>query len=102
MKIQLIFIILALSMTSIIADNPLSISLIEGKNNFTISEYFPSIYASELMEKYPQVQSVSVVEYGSTFGYINALGGIGTNILIESNKDYEIYTNQSIIIYLKN
>lgn len=96
------FLLVMLSMTTIIAENPLSISLIEGRNNFTVQDYFPSVYASELIVKYPQIQSISISEYGNTFGYINTLGGIGTNILIESNKDYEIYVNESIIIYLKD
>ena len=94
--------ILILSMTSIIAENPLSINLIEGKNNFTINEYFPSIYASQLIEEHHQIQSISISEYSSTFGYVNILGGVGTNILIESNREYEVYVSENITIELIN
>lgn len=96
----LIFLIFTLSITTIIAENPLSTSLVEGKNILEINEYFPPIYASELVKKYPQIESVSISEYFGTFGYINIMGGIGTNILIESSKNYEIYVNESMTIYL--
>ena len=102
MRIKIFLLIFILSVTTIIADNPVNISMIAGRNNFTVQEHFPSIYVSEIMREYPEIQSVSISEYGTTFGYINTLGGIGTNFLIEPDKYYEIYVNQSITIYLKN
>ena len=101
MKKQTLLLILILSLTTIIAENPLELEAPQGKFNFTILEYFPSIYASELIQTNPEIQSISIKEYGQTFGYLNTLGGIGTNFLIEPNKNYEIYTNQSITINLK-
>jgi hypothetical protein len=90
-----------LSATSIIAENPLQIEVPKGEYNLTVIEYFPSIYVSELINNNPEIQSVSISEYGQTFGYLNTLGGIGTNFLIEPNRKYEIHTNQTITISLK-
>lgn len=102
MKKQILLLITLLCLTTIIAENPLSLEVPKGESNFTILEYFPAIYVSELIRENPQIQSVSIKEYGQTFGYLNTLGGVGTNFLIEPNKNYEIYTNQSIQINLKN
>lgn len=102
MKTKLIAIMIILSMTTIIADNPIDLTLSQGKNSFLIEEYFESRYASELMLEYPEIQSISISEYGNSFGYINVMGGIGSNILIESNREYEIYTEKNITINLKN
>jgi len=102
MKAKLFTILLILSTATIIAENPLSVSLNSGRNNLTVQEGFPMISASQLIEEYPQIQSITTYQYGQTFGYINTLGGIGTNFQIESDKDYEIYTNSSITIYLRN
>ena len=101
MKRQLMLLMFIFSLTTIIAENPLSLEIQEGKFNLTINEYFPSIYVSQLIENNPEIQSISIQEYGRTFGYINTLGGIGTNFLIEPNRNYEIYTNQTITIHLK-
>jgi hypothetical protein len=101
MKTKLFAILLVLSMATIIAENPLSVSLNLGRNNFTIQEDFPIIYASQLIEEHPQIQSITTYQYGQTFGYVNVLGGIGTNFQIEPTKDYEIHTNSSITIYLR-
>ncbi len=101
MKKQTLFLVLILSLVTIIAENPLEVQIPEGENNLTISEHFPSIYASELIKENPEIKSISIQEYGQTFGYLNTLGGIGTNFLIEPNKNYEIYTNQTITIKLK-
>jgi len=100
--IKLFAILLILSTATIIAENPLSVSLNPGKSNLTIQEDFPAIYASQLIEEYPEVESITTYQYGQTFGYINTLGGIGTNFQIEPDKDYEIYTNSSITIYLRS
>lgn len=102
MKKQILLLIFIFSLTTIIAENPLSLEIQSGKSNFTITEHFPSIYASQLIEKNPEIESISIKEYGRTFGYINTLGGIGTNFLIEPNRNYEIYTNQTITIQLKD
>ena len=102
MKTKLIAIMIILSMTTIIADNPVDLTLSQGKNSFLIEEHFESRYASELMLEYPEIQSISISEYGNSFGYINIMGGIGSNILIESNREYEIYTEKNITINLKN
>lgn len=101
MKKQILLLMLILSLTMIIAENPLNLNISAGKNNLTIMEDFPSIYASELIHSNPEIQSITIQEYGQTFGYLNTLGGIGTNFLIEPNRNYEIYTNQSITIRLK-
>jgi len=101
MKKQTLFLVLVLSLTTIIAENPLEVQIPEGEYNLTISEYFPSIYASELIKENPEIKSIPIQEYGQTFGYLNILGGIGTNFLIEPNRNYEIYTNQTALIKLK-
>ncbi len=101
-KKQALFLIIILSLTVIVAENPLELKIPQGESNFTVLEYFPSMYASELIAANPEIQSISVEEYGQTFGYLNTLGGIGTNFLIEPNKNYEIHSNQSATIKLKN
>jgi hypothetical protein len=101
MKKQTLLIVLILSLTTIIAENPLELEISQGISNFTILEYFSPIYASELIQSNPEIQSISINDYGQTFGYLNTLGGIGTNFLIEPNRNYEIYTNQSTKIKLK-
>lgn len=93
--------IILLSLTTIIAENPLSVDLVAGQNNLTVEEYFQPIYASELMEKHPTITAISTVEYGKSFGYISWMGGIGTNLIIESGKTYEIHTEENITIILK-
>ena len=98
---KLFAILLILSATTIIAENPLSVSLNPGRNNLTIQENFPIIYANQLVEEHPQIQSITTYQYGQTFGYINVLGGVGTNFQIEPNKDYDIHTYSSITIYLR-
>ena len=90
-----------LSLTTIIAENSIIVEIPEGKSNFTIEEYFPSIYASQLLEDYPSIQSISTDEYGQTFGYIKLFGGVGTNLLIEPTKTYEIFTSENITVTLK-
>lgn len=101
MKKQILPLLLILCLATTIAENPLELEVPSGKSNFTIEEYFPAVYASELIISTPEIQSITIQEYGQTFGYLNTLGGIGTNFLIEPNRNYEIYTNQSIIIKLK-
>ena len=102
MKRQTLLIITLLCLTTTIAENPLELEIPKGKSNFTVSEYFPSIYPSEIIHENPQIKSISINSHGRTFGYLNALGGIGTNFLIEPNKEYEIYSNESITIKLKD
>jgi len=102
MKKQILLLITILTLTTIIAENPLELEIPKGESNFTITEYFPSTYASELIKNNPEIQSITISEYGQTFGYLNTLGGIGTNFLIEPSKNYEIHTNQTITIQLKN
>jgi len=101
MKKQILLLITLFCLTTIIAENPLEIKIQNGESNFTVQEYFPSFYANQLIKQNPQIQSISITEYGQTFGYLNTLGGIGTNFLIEPNKNYEIHTNESITIQLK-
>lgn len=102
MKKILFLLMIVISLTTTLAENPLNIKINEGRNNFTIEEYFPPVYASQLIADYPGIQSVSVKEYGQSLGYINLFGGIGTNFLIESGKNYEIYTSKNITLSLKN
>lgn len=102
MKKQILLLALILSTATTIAENPLSLEIPVGESNFTISEYFSPIYVSQLIEENPKIQSVTVKKFGQEFGYLNTLGGIGTNFLIEPEKSYEIYTNETITIILKN
>jgi len=101
MKLILFTIISLIFLTTVIAENPVTLELVEGKNNFTIEEYFPPIQIKSLMLNNPEISSASVIEYGKTFGYVNAFEGIGTNFLIESGREYEIYVNKSVTINLK-
>jgi len=101
MKLQIILLLTILCLVTTIAENPLELEVPAGESNFTIEEYFPPIYASQLIKTNPEIQSISTNKYGQTFGYLNALGGIGTNFLIESNNNYEIHTNSSTTIKLK-
>ena len=90
------------SLTVIIAENPLSVIVTVDNQTFFVEEYFPSIPVKDLVAKYPQIQLVSVYEYGQTFGYVNAFGGIGTNFLVESNKQYEIFVSENVSLVLKD
>lgn len=101
MKAKIILFVLILFMTTIIADNPIYLEIKEGKNNITTSGEFISRYAKDLIEEYPEIESISIENYGFTYGYVNVLGGIGTNILIEPEKTYEIYSKENITIILK-
>lgn len=102
MKSEIILLIIVLSMTTIIAENPLSVKLQEGKNTITINETFDTIHASELISMYPQIESISINEYGKSFGYVNTMGGLGTNIMIEPQKEYEIYSKGNITLEIRN
>lgn len=102
MKSKIIFLMFILTMATIIAQNPISFELQEGKNNITINETFDYMYASDLIMAYPQIESISVNEYGRTFGYVNTFGGIGQNIIIEPEREYEIYSRENITIEIKN
>lgn len=101
MKFLIFFLTITLSLTTIIADNPLSITLEEGKNNFTINESFPSISIKELAIKHPEIKQASLTEYGTTYGFVNSMGGIGTPFIVETGRTYEIFVNETVIIYLK-
>ena len=98
-------IILALVLMTVIAtafQNPIEINIQEGKNNFTATEYLAPITAAELIQEYPQIKSISTNIYGNTYGFVNIMGGIGSNIIIESGKTYEIYSEENITITLNN
>jgi len=101
MKKAIILLAVFLSLTTIIAEEPLEINLIKGKNNLTIYENFYSIYASQLIERYPEIESITLFEYGNNFGYVNVFGGVGTNFFFEPTKKYEITTNKNITLYLR-
>ena len=98
MKTQIIALALILSMTVIIADNPTYLQIEEGVNKITINESFNSVYASELINKYPQIESISMNKYGMSYGYIKIMGGLGTNIIIEQGQEYEIYSTENLTI----
>ena len=100
MKKIIICLMMILSLTIIVAENPVELTLTEGKNVMVINDYFQSMYASELMSLHPQIESISIEKYGNTYGYINTLGGVGTNMLIESSNEYEIYSKENITIRL--
>lgn len=98
MKSKIVILILILSMTTIIADNPVFAEIKEGKNIVITNDSFSSYYASQIMEKYPQIESISMRKYGMSFGYVNTMGGLGTNIIIEPNQEYEIYSTENLTI----
>jgi len=98
---KIIIVILIISMTTTIADMPLEVSLNVGKNILNTTEYFPPIYASEFLKEHAEIQSISFNEYGNSYGYVRAFGGIGTNILIESGRIYEIQATEPINISLR-
>ena len=101
MKKGLFAFLIILSLATIIADNPVTLELKSGKNNFTIEEHFPAIQVSNLISKYPQIRSASLTEYGTIYGYANVANGIGTNFIIEPGRTYEIYLSEDINISLK-
>jgi hypothetical protein len=102
MKKTFTILALILSITAIVADGEIVVYLREGRNNITITEEFESTYASDLVKRYPQIESISVSEYGNTYGYINTMGGIGLDILIQPNKEYEIFSKDNVTVIIEN
>lgn len=85
----------------VIAQSPPTINLDKGKNNFSVDSFFYPIYVSTLVSKHPEIESVTLLDYGRSFGYVNVFGGIGTNFIIEQGKTYEIYTSKPMNITLR-
>jgi len=100
MKKKLILLMALLTLTTTIAEDPMTLTLKQGENIIQVNEYFTSYPVSYLINQYPSIQSVSMQEYGQTFGYINAFGGIGIDFLIQPGKEYEIYVGEDTSINL--
>ena len=98
MKSLVIFLVIILSFSTIIADNTVTVDLVEGRNLVSVSEYFPSFYVSTLMKNYPEIDSVNLDDYSGSYGYVNAFGGIGTNFLIQYGTEYEVYVSSDITV----
>ncbi|RMD45310.1 hypothetical protein D6829_02595 [Candidatus Pacearchaeota archaeon] len=79
-----------------------TLELKEGKNNFTVNEFFYPQYASDFVAKHPEIQTITLKEFGRSYGYVNVFGGIGTNFLIEAGKEYEVYVSKPVNITLQN
>lgn len=101
MKLKILFVLLLLSTTGL-AESPLVIKLFPGENLFYVEDYFQITSASEMIKNYPEIEAITLERYGEQLGYINVFGGIGTDFLIVSNLQYEIYSNSEIEIYLAN
>ena len=90
-----------ISLTTSIAENPVVIELTPENKTLLVEEYFPAIPVRELIEKHPEIEAISMQEYGNTFVYVDAFNGIGTNFLIEPSKQYEIHVSKKIELTLK-
>jgi len=102
MKTKAILFLAILSLTTIIATNPLDVDLEAGKNNISVLEYFPAIPVSTLIAAHPEIESISVNEYGQTFVYINTFGGIGTDFLFQPEKEYEVHVSKQTKLFLND
>ena len=102
MKLKIFLFIALLYLTTAIADGEVLVTLNPGKNVVLIDDYFQMISASELVKKYPEIESITLEKYGEQLGFINIFGGIGADFLITSGTEYEIYSSSIIEVYLSS
>jgi len=70
----------------------------KGKNVVMINLSRP-IYAETLINLNPDIEAISYSENNRTIGYVNVLGGIGQNFIVE-NREYEIIVSKDINLVL--
>lgn len=70
----------------------------QGKN-FVVINLSEPIYVETLVNINPDIEAVSYFENNQTIGYVNVLGGIGENFVIE-NKEYEIIVSKDVNLVL--
>ncbi len=93
----LMVIILASALFAVSAPDSRTVNLVEGKN--TISFNVSNPFSVETFVKLnPAIETVSYHEGNETVGYVNTFGGVGKNFLIESGKDYEIFSSSNITL----
>ena len=73
----------------------------EGKNVITFDYNFNPVYASELVQMYPEIASIAYNETGEELGFANVFGGIGDNFIISSGNTYEITTTREVNLNLR-
>jgi hypothetical protein len=82
------FTIVQLTLTNGDAEGMLELN--SGRNYITInsSEF---VSAKDFLLKNTNIEMISYTEGNKTIGYVNVLGGIGKNFMLEDGKIYEIY-----------
>ena len=102
-KYLLFFILIVLSISGILLaeDFKEGTKLSEGKNVVNFGTNFEPFYVKDLINAYPQIETVTYNSTDREIGYVNAFGGIGENFIIYPNKTYELTTKREIILNLK-
>jgi hypothetical protein len=74
-------------------------SLETGKNYLVINTS-ETLFARDFVSENPEVQSISYKENNKTIGFVNTLGGIGKNFILQQGVIYEVYlkNNSKVII----
>lgn len=99
-KIWTIIISIILISTILIANlEPRRENISKGKTTIQIQDDFSPMYASDLIKKYPQIESIS--KENSSEGFVNVFGGIGKNIIIVSGQNYEITSSEEFILEIE-
>ena len=73
--------------------------LVEGKNYLYIDGY---AYASDIVESDEDIVSISYVDglIGQSVGYVDVLGGVGSNFLVRPDVEYEIIVRKDVTLTL--
>jgi hypothetical protein len=99
-KIGVVILILSLLVVGLtFAEVFFKTELNKGKNEICLN--YSLGYASELVKIHPEIETITYVQENKTIGYVNILGGIGKDFLIEENKTYEINSKKNITIETK-
>jgi hypothetical protein len=89
-----LFLIVAASCSSLIILNANDdIPLAQGRNYLQFN-FSSSLSAKDLVSKNPDIEAISFTENNQTVGYVNVLGGIGKNFLLQPNSVYEIISKK--------
>jgi len=94
----LFFFIAIFSFILISSEDISSRELTKGKNNLTLN-LTELIYVETLIKLNPDIDAISYRKEETTIGYVNFLGGIGENFVVE-NREYEIIVSKNIDLVL--
>jgi len=76
------------------------VELQEGENKIFVEDFFYPKYVSDFVSENPSIQSVTLIENGRSYGYVNVFGGVGRNFIIEQGKEYEVFISDQVNVTL--